>query len=810
MTSKGHGFRLPFAATLTRTLGRLTATDHSQSCSAALQRLTLLAVGLGAVLVELAIHDGEGWNRWQIAGALSWPVTVILAGARLTQRYWPAGGKRVFRIPTQATIFLAALCLLPLIVDPVRTAVLGNPRPLEVVLLSCLRNLGVGFAALAAWPSCARLAAFVSLFMVLTASTMTGGPIVLVLLAAYAIAAGCWLTVVYWDGLGIANITDRQAKLPLAAPVALLTLGAAVFAGTTLGPGQRVLAPLFELMPSSGGTGDYHAGARGGLNDGDDEVSGTQNARSIGFTDSQVTLDSPVPSFYDMLGDMFGEPVRPKSQERTIALEYQPPQRREQKHAENMKAGREFSLLRQSPKQRAELTSRFADALLYVEGKTPLHLRLLAYDRFDGVAWHEAAPLDRPCVLEKDRDPRWLRLARIFPPIHAANELHRVKVALLATAVLPVPAQLERFHMGRVNRADFFSWGQEDILRVNRSKIPPGTTIECDSRSVDVDRLAAVDMRRPPTAAIERYLACPEAIDPAVTDMAHKWAAGSRRGWKQIEAISSHLRSWCVHDRAACAAVDCPDIIGDFLLKRRHGPDYLFASAAAVMIRSLGYPTRVVSGLYVSPTRYDRKTGNTPVLTEDAHFWLEVLLPDGAWVAVEPTPGYELAGPSLTWTQKLWAAVAAAWSWSVDHALLLGILAIVLVLVYWFRRELSDLAATLRWRWATRGCWRRRVLGTVRLMDRRALWAGRARPPGQTLSRWYGRTAREAVPELSSDLERLIALADRAVHAPRQRPALVQPNEREVHATCHRVVRSMTLRRFRAVQPSIFGRSACR
>lgn len=810
MTSNGHALRVPFSASITRALGRLTTTAHPQSCSTALRRLTLLAVGVATALAELAIRDGEGWNSFQIVVAVAWPIAVLLAGIKVTRRYWPETEKRVLRIPTQATIFVAALCLLPLMVEPVRAASLGNPRPLEVVFLSCLRNLGVGFAALAAWPLCARLAAFVSLFMVLAASAMTGGSMVLVLLAAYAIAAACWLTIVYWDGLRIANTGDGQARLPLAAPAALLALGAAVFVGTTLGPGQRLLAPLYELMPSSGGTGDYHAGARGGLNDGDDEVSGTENARSIGFTDSQVTLDSPTPSFYDMLGDMFGEPVRPKNQERTIALEYKPNQQLSQKHAENMKAGREFSLLRQSPRQRAELTSRFADALLYVEGRTPLHLRLLAYDRFDGVAWHEAAPLDRPCLLEKDRDPRWLRLGKIFPPIHAGNEQHRVKVALLSTAILPVPAQLERFHMGRVNRADFFSWVQEDILRVNRSQIPPGTTIECDSRSVDVERLAAIDMARRPTAAIERYLACPEAIDPAVADLARTWAAGSRRGWKQIESISSHLRSWCVHDRAARAAGDCRDIIGDFLLKRRRGPDYLFASAAAVMIRSLGYPTRLVSGFYVSPTRYDRRTGNTPVIAEDAHFWLEVLLPDGAWVAVEPTPGYELAGPSLTWTQKLWTAVTAAWSWSVDHAVLLGTLAIVLVLVYRFRRELSDLAATLRWRWAARGCWRRRVLGTVRLMDRRAVWAGRARPPGQTLSRWYSRTAREAVPELSSDLERLIALADRAVHAPRQRQTLLQPSEREVHATCHRVVRSLTLRRFRAVQPSTFGRSACR
>lgn len=792
-----------------RALLQTTPADQASSCSASLKRLTLVAVGCGAALVEMAVHEREGWNPLQAILAVAWPVVPMLIGASLVRRSSPSDTGARFRIPIRATTYLIALCFLPLVIEPVRATVLGNPRPLEVVLICCLRNLGVGFAGMAAWPFCARLAAFVSLFMVLTASTMVAGSLVLVLLVAYAAVAACWLMVVYWDGLHLGGAVDRQARLPVAAPVVLLALAAAVVGGATLGPGQRLLGPVFELMPSSGGTGSYDPSARGGVNDGDDEVRGTENARSIGFTDSDVTLDSRTPSLYDLLSDLFGEPVRPKTMERTIALQYKRQQLRGGKNAENMRASREFSLLRQNPRQPGELASRAADALLYVEGRTPLHLRLLAYDRFDGVAWHEAARPDRPCVLEKDRDPRWLRIGRIFAPIHAASQTHRIKIALLATAALPVPAHLERFHMGRVNRPDFFHWGQDDILKMDRERIPSGTTIECESRTIDPERLARVEMFARRSGAVADYLTCPDSLDQAVLEMARQWTAGAPSGWGRVEAITQRLRSWCVLDRTATAAPDCRDVVGDFVLKRRRGPDYLFASAAALMIRSLGYPTRVVSGLYARPSRYNRKTDNTPVLAEDAHFWAEVRLPDGTWVTVEPTPGYDIAGPALSWRAQLWAAGRAAAIWMRRHVALLAAVAVLLAFLYRFRRELADCLATVRWRLASRRCWRGRVFGTIRLMDRRADWAGKPRPPGQTVSRWYGRTAAHAVPELRPDLDRLIAFADRAAHAPRHRQQLAGLSEQDVHAVCQRVVRSLTLSRFRSIRPSFTQRSAC-
>ena len=87
-----------------------------------------------------------------------------------------------------------------------------------------------------------------------------------------------------------------------------------------------------------------------------------------------------------------------------------------------------------------------------------------------------------------------------------------------------------------------------------------------------------------------------------------------------------------------------------------------------MLLRSLGYPTRVVSGLYAAPGRYDPRTRHTPVTGEDVHFWAEVRLPDGLWVAVEPTPGYELMPPVRAWSERIAQALAAAGRWVRGHA----------------------------------------------------------------------------------------------------------------------------------------------
>lgn len=77
------------------------------------------------------------------------------------------------------------------------------------------------------------------------------------------------------------------------------------------------------------------------------------------------------------------------------------------------------------------------------------------------------------------------------------------------------------------------------------------------------------------------------------------------------------------------------DPIEDFLFNRKTGHCEYYASALAIMLRSVGIPSRLVSGF--KGGRYDKKSGKYLIRQLHAHSWVEAYL-DGVWVTYDPTP----------------------------------------------------------------------------------------------------------------------------------------------------------------------------
>ena len=64
--------------------------------------------------------------------------------------------------------------------------------------------------------------------------------------------------------------------------------------------------------------------------------------------------------------------------------------------------------------------------------------------------------------------------------------------------------------------------------------------------------------------------------------------------------------------------------------------DY-YATAMAMMLRSVGVPARAVSGY--AEGIYDPEAGLYFVTERDAHTWVEVFFPEYGWIEFEPTAG---------------------------------------------------------------------------------------------------------------------------------------------------------------------------
>src|SRR5581483_1115121 len=187
---------------------------------------------------------------------------------------------------------------------------------------------------------------------------------------------------------------------------------------------------------------------------------------------------------------------------------------------------------------------------------------------------------------------------------------------------LPTPPHLTRFRIGRVNQADFFAWGQDRILRMAQRKVPAGIAVETECHTVDPGNLDGISFPGA-WAGDVRYLGLPSNLNPQVSALAHEWVDEQPKGWRQLAALTRHLRTEFRLDTTARVPDDCSDPLVYFLLESRCGPDYQFASALAILARVLGYQTRLVNGFYVSPDHFDAVTQHTPVVKEDLHFWAE-------------------------------------------------------------------------------------------------------------------------------------------------------------------------------------------
>jgi hypothetical protein len=169
-----------------------------------------------------------------------------------------------------------------------------------------------------------------------------------------------------------------------------------------------------------------------------------------------------------------------------------------------------------------------------------------------------------------------------------------------------------------------------------------------------------------------------------------------------------------------------------------------------------------------------------------------VLLSDGHWLVVEPTPGYEVLGANRSLGDRALDAVAAVAGWLVRNLFGVGAAVLAVVGVAWRRKRIADRAHTLLWKLSPGRTWERMAVRSARLLERRGALAGRTRRPDETLSAWAARLG-PGHPRLRE----LASLVEWAAYAPHLPPP--HPPER-VAETCRSAVAESTLARLRTAR----------
>lgn len=135
-----------------------------------------------------------------------------------------------------------------------------------------------------------------------------------------------------------------------------------------------------------------------------------------------------------------------------------------------------------------------------------------------------------------------------------------------------------------------------------------------------------------------------------VATLARRVTAGYRSRYDQALAIELYLKKNYPYDLDVPPQESGMDAVAYFLFRQRAGYCEHFASAMAVMARSVGIPARVVTG-YAGGS-YNPFTGLWEIRENDAHAWVEIYFGAAGWVPFDPTPGFD--GPAATSGQSSW------------------------------------------------------------------------------------------------------------------------------------------------------------
>ncbi len=156
-----------------------------------------------------------------------------------------------------------------------------------------------------------------------------------------------------------------------------------------------------------------------------------------------------------------------------------------------------------------------------------------------------------------------------------------------------------------------------------------------------------------PDSVTDAYLQLPK-LDPRITELAKSVTANAQTQVDKAIALESFLRTKYSYTLDLTGKPG-HDPLAHFLFETRAGHCEYFASAMAVMLRTLQIPSREVNGFL--PGEYNTLGGDYIVRASDAHSWVEVYFPGNGWVVFDPTP------PATAVTRGMFSRLALIADW---------------------------------------------------------------------------------------------------------------------------------------------------
>ncbi len=302
--------------------------------------------------------------------------------------------------------------------------------------------------------------------------------------------------------------------------------------------------------------------------------------------------------------------------------------------------------------------------VLEVESSAPTYLKATSRDVYTGSGWtreDKAAPLiyletgmleDTTETLEAidwiRRENKSLDLDSLF-----YKQTAHIRFMNINTNSIFIPSKMESFHITSSQRDVFLSGSDSLSLEKPATKDFAYTTEFYEPKWTsdslrDVLRKSEVGFYKTKginkwvehaDAITKKYTQIPEQLPERIIDLAQIITRDQDNNYDKVKAIEAYLASNYDYTLTPGDPIEGNDFVDTFLFENKQGYCTYFATALAVLTRSIGIPSRYVEGYVMPPSPKSQQ--NTYIITDkSAHAWVEVYFEGIGWIRFEATPPY--------------------------------------------------------------------------------------------------------------------------------------------------------------------------
>ncbi len=267
--------------------------------------------------------------------------------------------------------------------------------------------------------------------------------------------------------------------------------------------------------------------------------------------------------------------------------------------------------------------------LFKVTADQPAYWRLTSLDHFDGNAWSSQGTYN----------PASGVLATPSPAIASQVVHQHYDISGLGGIWVPAAYQVTRVS-GLKSSVDPTS--QTLIV----GALHPGTTYDIVSAAPEPTGLQLSAAGVGSSGPSPDDLQLPGPTIALIGPITRSLVGSNANPYDQAVAIQRYLRSFNYDEHVD--ALSSTNYLYDFLTRTKSGFCQQFAGAMAVMLRTLGIPSRVAVGFLPGQPTVTPSGTTYQVTGHNAHAWPEAYFQGIGWVAFEPTPRADALPPNYT------------------------------------------------------------------------------------------------------------------------------------------------------------------